>query len=330
MDILLVVVVIIAVFFAVNIGGNTSASAMGAAFGGGAITGRRAVMLIAVFTFLGAVTGSSRIITTIGNIITIPDAAISTRAMMYISILVILTAGGMILVANLLRVPLSTTQATVGGVIGAGAYLATLNVPVLMLILSWWLAVAGISFGVAYVLGRSAYPRVLDRLADMRDIRRVNRTLNALLVISGCYVAFSIGTNNTGVSMGLAVASGLDMLPAAVIGGAAISAGALLIGPRVLRTVGKDITQLCNVKASMVSFTSGTLIIVSSLLGIPVSIAVTTTMAIVGIGASQCGYAITFRKGIVRDIVRIWVLAPLLAALVTFTLIRFLIPGGGV
>jgi len=44
-----------AIFMGINIGGNNAAASMGAAYGAGARTKREAVMLIAVFSLLGAI-----------------------------------------------------------------------------------------------------------------------------------------------------------------------------------------------------------------------------------------------------------------------------------
>jgi len=64
--------------------------------------------------------------------------------------------------------------------------------------------------------------------------------LNILLTISGCYVAYSAGANNAANAIGPFVGAGLfDSFSGAILAGTAIGFGALLMGGRVLDTVGK-------------------------------------------------------------------------------------------
>ncbi|MDE0708674.1 MAG: inorganic phosphate transporter, partial [Candidatus Poseidoniales archaeon] len=64
-DLILVLAILIAAYMAWNIGANDVANAMGTSVGSGALTLRRAIIVAAVFEFLGAVLFGSHVTDTI-------------------------------------------------------------------------------------------------------------------------------------------------------------------------------------------------------------------------------------------------------------------------
>ncbi len=112
-------------------------------------------------------------------------------------------------------------------------------------------------------------------------------------------------------------------IPGAIFGGLAIGLGALLMGGRVLDTVGKDITELCVIRATFVEFTSAFLVHVASIKGIPVSLGEIVAAGIIGIGCANSGMHIV--KGeVVKKILMAWVISPLLAGTLAFALMKLI------
>lgn len=310
---------VIAVFFAMNIGGSGSASSMAAAFGGGVLSKRAALGLTALFAFLGAAVASQAVIKTVSGGI-VPRDLFSVDA----SIAVLIAASICIFVANLMRVPLSTSQATVGAVTGVGLYLGTVNVKPLEVMVVVWISMVFLAFGLVYALDRFLYTRILHWLVDLGSAARVERLLKTLTIASSCYVAFSIGANNTGNAIGpLVGASLVDPTLGAVIGGLFIALGAFVLGGGVLYRAGKEITKLCLIRAIFISFSAGTLIIVSSLAGIPVSLAQFTTAGIIGAGCAQDGSK-TLKNAAVKSITRTWAVSPLASMALSFGLLALI------
>ncbi|MCZ7363092.1 MAG: inorganic phosphate transporter, partial [Candidatus Methanoperedens sp.] len=67
MEITIIIAFLVAVFMGINIGGNNAAAAMGAAYGAKARTKYQAVVLIGIFSFLGAVLSGGEVIKTLGK-----------------------------------------------------------------------------------------------------------------------------------------------------------------------------------------------------------------------------------------------------------------------
>jgi PiT family inorganic phosphate transporter/sulfate permease len=75
--------------------------------------------------------------------------------------------------------------------------------------------------------------------------------------------------------------------------GVAMGVGAILFGGRVLESVGKEITEICILRAISVEFTGAAIILIASLSGVPVSLAEIVTAGIIGFSLAQQGFSAT-------------------------------------
>jgi PiT family inorganic phosphate transporter len=126
-DLILVLAILIAAYMAWNIGANDVANAMGTSVGSGALTLRRAIIVAAVFEFLGAVLFGSHVTDTIrkgvldfGSEETLREYS---NELMYGFMAALLAAAIWLTVATKWGLPVSTTHSIVGGVIGMGLYI---------------------------------------------------------------------------------------------------------------------------------------------------------------------------------------------------------------
>lgn len=305
-DVTSIIAVVVAMFFAMNIGASGTAAAMGEPYGGGALKRRRtALILVALFAFAGAALGGGNVSTTIGQ------GLINTTSMLPELVLVTLAAACVTLfAANLLGIPLSTSEVTVGAIVGVGiAFNGVYFGKVLLVVLSW-VAVPALAFAVVVLGKRFVVPIAEAYLAARPDQVRGRRALCGLLILAGCYQAFAAGMNNVANAVGpLVSAQLLDMTLALVLAGVALSAGAFTLGGRVLETNAKRITKLSLFDATLVALTGGTLVVLASLAGIPVPLTQTTTLGIIGIGFAK-GRTDALDRQVVRRIVWVWVLSP--------------------
>ncbi len=322
MIIVQVVAFLVAVFMGLNIGGNNAAAAMGAAYGAKVRTKYQAVLLIGIFSLLGAIFSGGDVIKTLGSGILPPGTILLNGAIVAVG-----AAGITVFLANVLRIPISTSQAAVGSVVGIGLFYgySKLNIPLLGYIVSWWVVTPFLAWLLAYLMGKYLYTDILVWLADHSSSdASIKKLLNVLLTISGCYVAYSAGANNAANAVGPFVGSGLiDPVLGAVLGGITIGFGALLMGGRVLDTVGKEITELCIIRATFVEFTSAIIVHVASILGVPVSLGEIVAAGIIGIGCANSGMYLV--KGeVVKKIMIAWVVSPLLAGMMAFALMNLI------
>src|SRR3954463_5372840 len=138
---------IIAFFFAMNIGASGTAASMGSAYGADAIKSKRlAMILVSIAAFFGAVLGGGEVVKTIGEGI-IPSNLLTIKL-----VVLILTGATLTLfIANMLGIPLSTSEVTVGSIVGAGIAFKSLYINSLMVIVLFWVIVPIISFVITFL-----------------------------------------------------------------------------------------------------------------------------------------------------------------------------------
>ena len=94
--------------------------------------------------------------------------------------------------------------------------------------------------------------------------------------------------------------------------------GAILLGGRVLETLGKKITEICIIRAITVEFTAAAIILLASLYGVPVSIAEIVTAGVVGFSCAQHGFAETSKNSHVIKIGFFWFVVPVVVVGVSY------------
>jgi phosphate/sulfate permease len=313
-SLLLVAGVAVAVFVGFNIGGSSTGVAFGPAVGSRLIRKATAAALFVGFAFLGAWTVGRNVIATMSSSI-VPAVQFTPVA----SVLVLFFTGLSLLVSNLYGVPASTSMTAVGAIVGLGLASGTLNRELMFVIVSAWIVAPLLSFAVGIVIGRYVYP-YLDRyvaftkfdlhfiqLDRSRTVPRPFLNENASprdvvgsvsVIAIACYMAFSAGASNAANAVAPLVGSGgsLSVDQGVSLAVAAFGLGSFTIARRTLETVGDDITELPILASLIVSLVGGTIITTLSYLGIPASLAVSTTSTIIGLGWGRASRAATLAE----------------------------------
>jgi PiT family inorganic phosphate transporter len=312
-ELLIVVGLVVAVFVGYNIGGSSTGVAFGPAVGSRVVRKVTAGALFTVFAFLGAWTVGRNVITTMSS--QIVETAVFTPAA---SVGVLFFTGLALLVSNLYGVPASTSMTAVGAIVGLGLATGTLNAALMFTILSAWVVAPLIALSTGAVIGRYLYPyldakfafgRLRDpliavdtrgavpRLSVNENVASRDIAGSSLVVAIACYMGFSAGASNAANAVAPLVGNGaIDPSPAIVLAVGAISLGGFTIARRTLATVGNDVTDLPILAALIVSTVGATVITVLSWLGIPASLAVSTTSCIIGLGWGRASRARTLAE----------------------------------
>lgn len=307
---LAIITFILGIFFAINMGCSGTAPSFASAYGSKILSHKKVALLFTVFVLIGAYTLGHRVLKTISKGI-IPQESITIE----VCLIILLAACIALLIANILKVPQSTSQVTVLAVAGIGIYLGNMKFDVLLIMLPMWLILPIIALISGLLLSRYVYKKA--HLA----FKKRERLLKLFTIATCCYVAFGIGSNNVANAVGpLVGANIINNRLGVLILAPCFGIGSLLIGERVLKTVGKGVTELNLTRASFVCLITGTLLLVASLAGIPQSLVQLNTMAIIGIGLGNGG-----KKGVriktIWTVIKVWVIAPIFALVISFLLI---------
>jgi PiT family inorganic phosphate transporter len=298
-----------------NIGANDTANCIGTTVGCGLLPFRRAAILVAVFAVLGGLLQGHHVMDTIGKGIVKDELNI-------LAVFVALICSGIfVTLATFYRIPTSTSQSIVGGVMGIGLALdANIDYAKVIRIVESWVICPILVMVLAFVL-YYLLTRLLHRIVSRNIL--VQNAIGWLAILSGCYVAYSMGANNAGNAVGPIANLGI-IHPTVLlaIGGAAIAVGAITYGRRVADTVGKGITPLDIPGAFVAQIASAFGMHLFSIFGIPVSTSSAIVGAVVGVGLVKGARSISQKT--IWTILIGWVLTPFLAALSAYTIYNLL------
>ncbi|WP_255198041.1 inorganic phosphate transporter [Halorarius litoreus] len=315
-EVLIAIGLVVTLFVGFNIGGSTTGPAFGPAVGAGVLSKLAAGVLMAIFFAIGAWTIGRRVVETLGGELVYSSSVFTLET----SIVVLFFIGGALFVGNYAGVPASTSMTAVGAIAGLGAAAGELNWVVMGEIAVWWIVSPLVGFWVSVMIGRYLYPTInrwvaitssdgklvaVDRSGTVPtpvlgpNTSRREFVGAAVLVSIGCLMAFSSGTSNIANAIApLYGAGALGMNPLILLGGAAVTVGALTIARRTLATMGSDITELPLTAAIVVAVVASAIVIGLSAIGIPASFVIIATMSIVGLGWGRATRTTTVTEGI--------------------------------
>lgn len=322
----------IAVFLAINMGGSGTAPSFSAAYGANIIKRSLIPGLFGIMVFLGALFAGKNTALTIGKEILRPELVD------YVIISIILFSISIsLLVANLLGVPQSTSQSTILAVTAPAIYFNEMNWPKLMYeIVPTWFILPIISFVICLLIGKYVYNPIRRRGYFMLPQVNNHPILKTLIIISSLYVAFSIGSNNVANAAGPLASLTINELGlpgdeksftqiiflCTLIIAPNFGLGSSFFGHKLVRNTGKEILLFGKIEAIIIAMVTGSLLLSASLVkGIPTSLVQLNVGAILGIGVAKLGVKNIFRKTEVNKFFIVWLIAPIIAFVISIVLI---------
>jgi len=326
-------------FLGWSLGANDTANIFGTAVGTRMIRFRTAAIVTAVFVVLGAVISGEGATHTLGKLGTVNAIAGSFT--------VALAAAVTVAWMTKLKLPVSTSQAIVGAIIGWNLFTGSpTDVNTLIKIVTTWvlcpLLAAVFAFAI-YKIVMVVLPRSRVHLLKQDSYNRVG------LLLVGAFGAYSLGANNIANVMGVFVPanpftdisfnslftlSGTQQL--FLFGAIAISIGVFTYSYRVMLTVGNDLFKLTPVAALVVVLSESIVLFLFASKGletwlaslglptiplVPVSSSQAVIGAIVGIVLAKRGRGVNMK--VLGKISSGWITTPVIAAVISFIALYF-------
>ena len=325
-------------FLGWSLGANDAANIFGTAVGSRMVRFKRAATIASIFVIIGAVVQGAGASETLGKL-----GSISTLAAAFT---VALSAALSVYWMTRMKLPVSTSQAIVGAIIGWNFYTNNpTDIGTLTKIVTTWISgplLGGVFAILLFMLVKRVQKKVSLHLLYRDAIIRYG------LLLVGGFGAYSLGANNIANVMG--VFTGTVDLPVIdlgfitfnsteqlfFIGGLAIAVGVITYSKRVMETVGNTLMPLTPEAAIVVVlaqslvlfiFSSQTLSDAVQSIGlppiplVPVSSSQVVIGAIIGIGLYKGGKEIKFN--ILGSISLGWIATPIVAGLVSFFMLFF-------
>ncbi len=314
---------LVAMVLAVTMGGSGTAPAFSAAYGANIIRKSLIPGLFGIMVFLGAILAGKGTAQTMGNDL------LSSDYMSFTVVTIILSAVTIaMLVANLVGIPQSTSQATVLAVVAAAMYFDKLNTSKLFIeIIPTWFILPIISFIICLLIGKYIYKPLRKTGFTMSKKVNDNFILKGVIIAMSMYVAFSIGSNNVANAAGPIASMTLNelnldsssnfiliLILSTLIIAPNFAIGSSVFGNKIVQNTGKEIVLFGRFEAIIIAFVSGTLLLSASVFkGIPTSLVQLNVGAILGIGVAKLGMKNIFRKTSVNKFFIMWIVSPIIS-----------------
>ena len=340
MEITVLIFLTSGLFLGWSLGANDAANVFGTAVASRMIQFTTAAIICTVFLILGAVisgAGAAHGLGALGKLNALPGAFMAA-----------FSAALTVYWMTKLGLPVSTTQAIVGAIIGWNFFSSSItDISALTKILATWIAcpILGAIFGALI------YKLVIVTLSKSRiHLLRLDGYTRLGLILAGAFGSYSLGANNIGNVMGVFVSSSpfSDFSIAGVftmtsiqqlflLGAIAIGVGVFTYSKRVMMTVGDGILPLTPVGAWVVVISHSIVLFLFSSITlehflasnglptiplIPVSSSQAVVGAVIGIGLLKGGKGIKWRA--LGNIASGWVTTPIIASIVCFVMLFFL------
>ena len=327
-------------FLGWSLGANDAANVFGTAVGTRMVNFRTAAIICSVFVILGAVvsgSGTTETIGKLGAINALPGAFACCVA-----------AGFAVYLMTKFGLPVSTTQAIVGAIIGWNLFTGSqTDTGTLATILATWI----ICPILAGVIAIGLFLTVKKIISKSRiHILRLDAYTRLALLLAGAFGAYSLGANNIANVMGVFVntspftdinIANLFVLTSIqqlfLLGGIAIAVGVFTYSKKVMFTVGNDLLKLSPVSAFVVVLSHSIVLFLFASQGIssflislnlpalplvPVSSSQAIVGGVIGIGLLKGGKEVKW--SVAGKISIGWVVLPLLTMVIAMLILYIL------
>ena len=212
-------------------------------------------------------------------------------------------------IMTILGLPVSTSQAVVGAILGTGIISKQINVSGLGKVVICWVGtpIGGLVAAVViYKLMATLYNRLSFNLFEGDILIRFG------LIAAGSYAAYALGANNVANVTAVFVGAGLlSVFTATLVGGLSIGMGILTFSRRVMETVGQKLVRLDPFSALVVVLAEAVTVHFYTFVGVPVSTSQAVIGAVLGVGIVK-GIS-TVKHRTLLNILIGWFLTPVLA-----------------
>jgi len=215
-----------------------------------------------------------------------------------------------------LGLPVSTSQAAVGAILGIGFFNQEVNVAGLGKVVICWFGTPTGAVVVAVILYK-VLAFFYNRLQI--SVIQADMLLRAALIIAGGYASYALGANNVANVTAVFVGAGkLTVFTAALVGGVSIALGVITYSRGVMETVGRKLVRLDPFSALVVVLAEGLTVHFFTLVGVPVSTSQAVIGAVLGIGILRGARTIKIKT--LYGILSGWFLTPPVACFIAMSI----------
>lgn len=309
---IIIIFLIISIVISFGIGANDET--MATLYGSKTLSMKELLILATIFAILGALLLGNAVSETVGKDL------LAFEVTNPIVLTILISTAIWLIISSAFGLPISTTHATIGSIIGIGFLLGGglgVNWLTILEMSLWWLLSPVIGYVITFITYKLIHKVIINKLSGFRSFVKTEKYFTYILLAVICWTAFSRAGNDCSNAVGIVVGVGIgfDTNILLFVTGLSLASGITILGRGVIKNVG-TITELHPSTAFASEIPTAIILFFGTLLGIPLSGSHMLVASLVGLSKARRA---PMSKGLWK-IVLIWILTFPIAALLSIAL----------
>jgi PiT family inorganic phosphate transporter len=306
------------VIISFGIGANDET--MAPLYGSRILNMKKILILAAIFAIGGALLLGEGVSKSIGKDILLLEYNNPSINQDAVVMTILISTAIVLILSSAFGLPISSTHATIGGIMGLGVLLGGgtgVNWITILEMSMWWIASPIVGYTVTYGVVKVLNKRKLKHLKGFKDFERSENKYSYIILIMICITAFARAGNDCSNAVGIVVGVGdeINLTLLLIMTGFGLAAGVTVLGRIVIKSLGK-MTELRPSTAFAVQVPTAAVMLIGTIQKIPLSGSHLLVASLVGLSKAS---NTPMKKGLWKIIV-IWLLTFPIAAILSIIL----------
>ena len=316
--VIIIIFLIISVVIGFGIGGNDETFAP--IFGSRILNMKQILILAGIFAILGAILLGEGVAKSVGGDILLKDNFAPDVDQNAVVLTILVSTAIWLILASALGLPISTTHATIGAIMGMGILLGGgngVNWGTILGMSIWWILSPIVGFIGTYLVVIMLKRHKIKHLNGFQDYERSEGKYALIILVVICITAFSRAGNDCSNAVGIVAGVGDDINLTAllVMTGFSLALGIAVLGRIVIKNLGK-MTELRPSTAFAAQVPTAAVMLIGTIQKIPLSGSHMLVASLVGLSKASNA---PMKKGLWK-IVAIWLLTFPMSAILAIVL----------
>ena len=303
---IIMIFLVISIIIAIAIGANDET--MSPIYGARILNLKQILILALIFAILGAIVLGQGVAESVGQEILLIDYDATGISQNAVVVTILISTAIWLILASALGLPISTTHATIGAIMGIGMFLGGgggVNWITILGMSIWWIFSPVVGYVVTYSVVKLQHKHKVKHLKGFIDYERSENRYALIILLVICITAFSRSGNDSSNAVGIVSGVGdqINLPLLLAITGISLGLGIVVLGRIVIKNLG-GMTELRPSTAFAAQVPTAAVMLIGTIQKIPLSGSHLLVASLVGLSKAS---NTPMQKGLWK-IVAIWLL----------------------
>ena len=318
LEYIIIIFLIVSVIISFGIGANDET--MAPLYGSRILNMKQILILAAIFAIAGAFLLGEGVSKSVGDKILLLDYEGTGINQNAVVMTILISTAIVLILSSAFGLPISSTHATIGGIMGIGMLLGGgegVNWITILEMSMWWLASPIVGYTVTYAVVKVLNKHKRKSLKGFKDFEKSENKYSYIILIIICITAFARAGNDCSNAVGIVVGVGdeINLTLLLIMTGFGLAAGVTVLGRIVIKNLSR-MTELRPSTAFAVQVPTAAVMLIGTIQKIPLSGSHLLVASLVGLSKAS---NTPMQKGLWK-IIAIWLLTFPIAAILSIIL----------